>query len=78
MLVTGEDDLRTPIAEAEQFYQALKIRGIDTLLLRIPGAAHSLDVRPSQLIARTQYILAWFGKYGGAAQEGSDPSTSPR
>ncbi|MEO2170347.1 MAG: alpha-glucan family phosphorylase, partial [Acidimicrobiales bacterium] len=31
MLLTGEDDHRTPISESEQFYQALRLRGIDTM-----------------------------------------------
>lgn len=64
MTVTGELDYRTPIAESEQYYQALKLRGVDTLLVRVPGASHSLDLRPSQLIARNRYILAWFAQYG--------------
>jgi acylaminoacyl-peptidase len=66
MVVTGEQDFRTPIPESEQFYQALKIRGVDTMLVRVPGASHSLDARPSQLAARVAYILAWFRKYGGS------------
>ncbi len=77
LVVTGELDYRTPIAESEQFYQALKLRGVDTLLLRVPGAPHALDLRPSQLIARNRYILAWFGKYaetGGAVVSGSEES----
>jgi len=69
MLVTGEQDLRTPIAESEQFYAALKLRGVDTLLVRVPGAPHALDRRPSQLIARNRYILAWFARYGGVPLE---------
>ena len=36
MLLTGEQDYRTPISEAEQFYQALKLRKVDTALVRIP------------------------------------------
>jgi len=67
MVVTGEQDFRTPSPEAEQFYQALRLRGVDTLLLRVPGASHSLDVRPSQLNARIAYILAWFTKHDAAA-----------
>ncbi len=63
MVVTGELDYRTPIAESEQFYQALKLRGVDTLLVRVPGAPHALDLRPSQVIARNRYILAWFAKH---------------
>jgi dipeptidyl aminopeptidase/acylaminoacyl peptidase len=66
MVVTGEQDFRTPISESEQFYQALRIRGVDTLLVRVPGAPHALDQRPSQLNARIAYILAWFAKHDAA------------
>ncbi|MGH8131606.1 MAG: prolyl oligopeptidase family serine peptidase [Steroidobacteraceae bacterium] len=75
MVVTGEQDFRTPIAESEQFYQALRLRGVDTLLVRVPGAPHALDQRPSQLIARIAYILAWFAKHDPASpKEPSEPS----
>jgi dipeptidyl aminopeptidase/acylaminoacyl peptidase len=70
MVVTGEQDFRTPISESEQYYQALRIRGVDTLLVRVPGASHSLDVRPSQLNARIAYILAWFAKHDTASSAG--------
>jgi dipeptidyl aminopeptidase/acylaminoacyl peptidase len=75
MVVTGELDYRTPISESEQYYQALRIRGIDTLLVRVPGAPHALDQRPSQLAARIAYILAWFAKHDAAAsQPAADPA----
>jgi acylaminoacyl-peptidase len=67
MVVTGELDYRTPMSESEQYYQALRLRGVDTLLVRVPGASHSLDERPSQLIARIAYILAWFAKHDAAS-----------
>ncbi len=60
MLLTGENDYRTPMSESEQYYQALKIRKIDTALVRIPGASHGIANRPSQLIAKIAYILKWF------------------
>ena len=63
MLLTGESDLRTPVSEAEQLYLALKIRKVDTMMVRIPGAGHLIARRPSQLIAKVAYILAWFEKY---------------
>ncbi len=63
MLLTGESDLRTPITESEQFYVALKLRKIDTALLRVPGASHGIAKRPSNLIAKVDNILAWFDKY---------------
>ena len=63
MLLTGERDLRTPMAESEQFYQALKLRRVPAALVRIPGASHGIARRPSQLIAKVQHVLAWFERY---------------
>ncbi|HIN61765.1 MAG TPA: S9 family peptidase, partial [Candidatus Marinimicrobia bacterium] len=63
MLLTGEADYRTPISESEQYYQALKLRKIDTKLVRIPGASHGIYLRPSQHISKVAEILDWFEKY---------------
>lgn len=63
MLLTGEVDYRTPISESEQFYQALKLRNIDTALVRVPGASHGIVARPSHLIAKVAYIMQWFETY---------------
>jgi dipeptidyl aminopeptidase/acylaminoacyl peptidase len=60
MLMTGEADFRTPSSEAEQFYQALKLRKVDTALVRVPNASHDISARPSLLIAKVAYVLAWF------------------
>ena len=63
MLLTGEEDYRTPIAESEQLYAALKLENVETALVRIPGASHGIANRPSNLIAKIASILAWFEKY---------------
>ncbi len=60
MLLTGEADYRTPISESEQYYEALKIRKIDTALVRIPDASHGMEGRPSYLISKMVHILKWF------------------
>jgi acylaminoacyl-peptidase len=60
MLLTGEEDYRTPISESEQYYQALKLRKVDTALVRIPGSSHNIGARPSQIIAKVACILKWF------------------
>jgi len=65
MLLTGTEDYRTPMSDSEQYYQALQYRGVETALVRIPGASHGIAARPSQLIAKVNYILAWFERYGG-------------
>lgn len=63
MLLTGEEDLRTPIHESEQYYTALKLQGVETAMVRIPGAYHGIAARPSNLIAKVSAILTWFGNY---------------
>jgi acylaminoacyl-peptidase len=64
MVISGELDYRTPISEAEQFYQALRLRQIDTVLVRVPGASHDISARPSLLNAKVAYVLAWFAAHG--------------
>ena len=63
MLMTGEVDYRTPSGEAEQFYEALKLRKIDTALVRVPNASHDISARPSLAIAKVAYVLAWLAAH---------------
>ena len=63
MLITGENDRRTPISETEQFYQALKLLKVDTVMIRVPGSPHGIAGRPSRLVAKVDNILAWFKRY---------------
>lgn len=63
LLITGEADRRTPISETEQFYQALKLRKIDSVMVRVPDSPHGIAGRPSRLIAKVDHIIAWFEKY---------------
>jgi len=62
-LLTGEVDYRTPLDQSEQYYEALKIRKIDTILVQIPEASHGIVARPSHLIAKADNILGWFARY---------------
>ena len=63
LVMVGEEDWRTPTWEAEQFYIALHMKGVDTALIRVPGAPHYIAGRPSRLIAKTDNIMGWFEKY---------------
>jgi dipeptidyl aminopeptidase/acylaminoacyl peptidase len=38
MLMTGEMDLRTPMGQAEEYYQALRILGVPTVLVRFQAS----------------------------------------
>ena len=60
MLLTGEDDYRTPMWETEQFYTALKLEKVETVMVRIPGSGHSIASRPSNLMSKVAHILKWF------------------
>ncbi|PQJ33600.1 peptidase S9 family protein [Salinibacter sp. 10B] len=67
MLMTGTEDYRTPMSEAEQFYQALKLREVKTALVRVPGASHGIAARPSHLAAKAAHVLEWFQRHGGTS-----------
>jgi dipeptidyl aminopeptidase/acylaminoacyl peptidase len=64
----GEDDLRTPIAAAENLFVRLKLAGVETELVRYPGGSHRMpwtgfaEHRADHL----RRVLAWFqGHLGG-------------
>ncbi len=64
LVVVGSEDYRTPVSESEQYYTALRLRGVPTALIKVPGASHGgIAARPSQSAAKAAAILAWFEKY---------------
>jgi acylaminoacyl-peptidase len=75
MVMVGEEDWRTPTWESEQFYTALKLRNVDTALVRVPQSPHYIASRPSRLIAKTDNIMGWFAKYDPARSD--QPESAP-
>lgn len=69
MLLTGENDYRTPISETEQYYQALKLAGVETAMVRIQDSGHGIYARPSNLMNKVAYILHWFEQHKGDQQD---------
>jgi dipeptidyl aminopeptidase/acylaminoacyl peptidase len=63
MVLTGEEDYRTPMSESEQYFQALKLLGVDAVLVRVPGEPHGIRRRPSHWAAKVSYIGGWFDKH---------------
>ena len=62
--MVGAEDYRTPVSEAEQLYSALKLKGVPTMLVKVPNASHGgIAARPSQSAAKAAAIIAWFDKY---------------
>jgi dipeptidyl aminopeptidase/acylaminoacyl peptidase len=70
LMMVGGADVRTPAAETEQYYSALKLRGVPTELVVIPDSYHSIsNSAPSRLLAKVAEILRWFERYDPAAAE---------
>ena len=69
LLIThGEQDRRVPIAQAEQYYRALKKRGVATVFVRYPREGHGI-IEPNHQIDLVGRQLEWFEKHlkSGAA-----------
>ncbi|MEA3058259.1 MAG: hypothetical protein QOF34_1074 [Sphingomonadales bacterium] len=81
LVVVGAEDYRTPDSEAEQYYEALQLRGVPTAFVKVPGASHGgIAARPSQSAAKASAIIAWFDRYRtnpGAQPVASGEGTSP-
>ena len=63
LLITGTEDKRTPMSETEQYYQALKLLKVETVLVKVPGASHGIASKPSRLVGKIENIIAWFDRY---------------
>jgi acylaminoacyl-peptidase len=63
MVLTGEADYRTPMSDSEQYYQALKLLGVESVLVRMPDEPHGIQVRPSHHMSKILHIIGWFDKH---------------
>ena len=64
MLMTGENDLRTPMGQTEEFYQALQYVGVPTVMIRFQEEWHGTTSRPSNFLRTQLYLRKWFEKWG--------------
>ncbi len=62
LLITGENDYRTPISQTEQMFGALKLRGVEAEMIRLPGAGHGMG-RPSQWLQSILAPIDWFNQH---------------
>ena len=63
MLMTGVLDLRTPISQTEEFYQALKYRKVPTAMVRFNEEYHGTSSKPSNFLRTQLYLRSWFERY---------------
>jgi dipeptidyl aminopeptidase/acylaminoacyl peptidase len=67
MFVHGENDNDVPIAEAEQYYIALKDVGVETIIVRYPREGHGVR-EPKHQVDVVDRSIAWYERHFGAAR----------
>ena len=78
LLLHGEDDVRCPIEQSEQYFVALSRLGKEVELVRFPGSAHGFT-RAGHPRMREEYLtrlLAWMDCHVGARRSGA-PASEP-
>jgi dipeptidyl aminopeptidase/acylaminoacyl peptidase len=70
MIQHGEADVRVPISQGYEFYNALKVKGVPTRMLVLPRQPHGPN-EPKMQLAAMKANLEWFEKYIGSKRETS-------
>ena len=70
MIQHGEADVRVPISQGYEFYNALKVKGVPTRMLVLPRQPHG-PTEPKMQLAAMKANLDWFDKYIGDKRETS-------
>lgn len=78
LLIThGEQDRRVPIAQAEEYYRALKRRGVKVVFLRYPREGHGIT-EPNHQIDWISRQLDWFDSHLGIKRDKAmEPKPTP-
>jgi len=63
LLMTGVLDRRTPMPQTEEYYQALKMRGVPVKLLQFNDEYHGTGSKPSNYIRTQLYMMSWFNQW---------------
>ncbi|MDE2805767.1 MAG: S9 family peptidase [Gemmatimonadota bacterium] len=63
MLMTGEGDLRTPMPQTEEYYQALRVLNVPTAMIRFKNEWHGTSSMPSNFLRTHIYLREWFEKH---------------
>ncbi len=63
MLMTGEGDLRTPMPQTEEYYQALRVLKVPTAMIRFKNEWHGTSSMPSNFLRTQIYLREWFEKH---------------
>jgi len=73
--MTGVNDLRTPISQTEEFYEALKVQKVPTAMIRFNDEWHGTTSKPSNFLRTQVYLREWFVKhYRGTRAKAVSPA----
>jgi dipeptidyl aminopeptidase/acylaminoacyl peptidase len=72
LLVHGENDNDVPIAEAEQFYIALKDVGVETVMIRYPREGHGIR-EPVHVVDLIDRSVSWYRRHFGDRPSSNAP-----
>jgi dipeptidyl aminopeptidase/acylaminoacyl peptidase len=67
LLMTGVLDRRTPMPQTEEYYAALKVKGVPVKLLQFNEEYHGTGSKPSNYIRTQLYMMSWFNQWTRAA-----------
>lgn len=70
MIQQGDADIRVPISQGYEFYNALKVQKVPTRMLVLPRQPHGPN-EPKMQLAAMKANLEWFEKYLGGKPETS-------
>jgi dipeptidyl aminopeptidase/acylaminoacyl peptidase len=65
LVMTGVLDMRTPMPQSEEYYSALKMRGVPSMLLRFENEWHGTGSRPSNWMRTQLYMMSWYNRWPG-------------
>jgi dipeptidyl aminopeptidase/acylaminoacyl peptidase len=65
LILHSEEDLRCPIAQADELFTSLRLLGRDVEMVRFPGESHELSRSgsPRHRVQRMEVMLEWFNRH---------------
>jgi dipeptidyl aminopeptidase/acylaminoacyl peptidase len=63
VVMTGVLDMRTPMPQSEEYYAALKMRGVPSALIRFEGEYHGTSSKPSNFMRTQLYMMSWYNRW---------------
>ena len=63
MLMCGVNDLRTPISQTEEYFQALQVNKVPSVMIRFNEEFHGTSSKPSNYLRTMGYLNSLFEKH---------------